>query len=204
MPKEMFIKSVGFTYKERRLIEKIREKVTLNDISEKAGIKLSVLSHALRVYCCNSITKDKIMQYITEASTTTEINVNADCLDNIDKTNIRSDFNINSANMNTTDQNYSGTKPPKQNCECGEPSVCKSLCLKCYSKYWARKNRGCKPQRDFSLIFNAVLTEVKKGFTITKSCKNTNVSTACFYMNLNGFQKAELRACKRPRRWRRR
>ena len=90
-------------------------------------------------------------------------------------------------------------KPPKKNCECGESSKIKGYCLNCYHKYYQRKKYGYKegaPKLDSSLIFNSVLLEVKKGFTIERACKNTNVSTTTLYNIISPIQKAELIACK--------
>jgi hypothetical protein len=97
MAKKMFIKSVGFSYKERRLIEKVRQQFTLNDIAEKTGLNINVVSHALREYSCNSVTKEKLMGYITEISESKETTISQNSTNDIEKTNVRSNFNINSA-----------------------------------------------------------------------------------------------------------
>jgi len=91
-------------------------------------------------------------------------------------------------------------KPPKENCECGKPSVAKNLCANCYGKYYQRKKNGWTKKRknkcDSSLIFNAVLSEVKKGFTINAACKNAKVDRGTLYRVISPIQKAELNAQK--------
>jgi len=93
-------------------------------------------------------------------------------------------------------------KPPKQKCECGKPSVSKNLCMTCYQKYYQRKKNGWKEGKDrknkpdVSLIFNAVLSEVKKGFTIEKACKKANVHRSTLYRVISPIQKTELNAYK--------
>lgn len=93
-------------------------------------------------------------------------------------------------------------KPPKQKCECGKPSVSKSLCMTCYQKYYQRKKNGWKEgsdrknKPDVSLIFNAVLNEVKKGFTVEMACKKANVHRSTLYRVISPIQKAELNAYK--------
>ena len=93
-------------------------------------------------------------------------------------------------------------KPPKQKCECGKPSVSKNLCMTCYQKYYQIKKNGWKEGKDrknkpdVSLIFNAVLSEVKKGFTIEKACKKANVDRSTLYRVISPIQKTELNAYK--------
>jgi hypothetical protein len=93
-------------------------------------------------------------------------------------------------------------KTPKQNCECGKLSVCRGLCMNCYQKYYQRKKKGWKQGIDkkseyyISLIFDSVLTEVKKGFTIEIACKNANVNRSTLYRIISPIQKATLNAYK--------
>lgn len=93
-------------------------------------------------------------------------------------------------------------KPPKPNCECGKKSVVKGYCYTCYQKYYQRKKNGWKEgtdrknKPDSSLIFNSVLLEVKKGFTIERACKNAKVTRSTLYRVISPIQKAELNAYK--------
>jgi len=93
-------------------------------------------------------------------------------------------------------------KPPKPNCECGKKSVVKGYCFTCYQKYYQRKKNGWKEgtdkknKPDSSLIFNSVLLEVKKGFTIERACKNAKVQRSTLYRVISPIQKAELNAYK--------
>lgn len=45
-------------------------------------------------------------------------------------------------------------------------------------------------------MYNKVLAEVKKGFTILNSCKNSGVSSSNLYRLISPLQKAELNAYK--------
>jgi hypothetical protein len=92
-------------------------------------------------------------------------------------------------------------KPPKQNCECGKMSVVKGYCFTCYQRYYQRKKFGYKEGKrknkvDNSLIFNKVLLEVKKGFSIEKACKKANIDRKKLYYIMSPIQNAELTAYK--------
>ena len=58
---------------------------------------------------------------------------------------------------------------------------------------WTKKRKN---KCDSSLIFNAVLSEVKKGFTINAACKNAKVDRGTLYRVISPIQKAELNAQK--------
>lgn len=88
-------------------------------------------------------------------------------------------------------------KPPKENCQCGKPSVSKNLCMNCYQRAYQRKKYGRKEgtrknQHDIKTTFEKVLAEVKKGFTIERACKNANIQRGAFYRVISPIQKAEL------------
>lgn len=101
-------------------------------------------------------------------------------------------------------------KPPKQNCECGKISEVKGYCLNCYLKYYQRRKNGFKGNKrnkregveknkkvDIFLLYNKVLTEVKKGYTILNACKKAGLeSSSILYQLMSPIQKAELRAYK--------
>jgi hypothetical protein len=94
-------------------------------------------------------------------------------------------------------------KPPKVKCECGQMSVTKGYCVKCYQKYYQRKKngfkggkRGGKSKYNSDDMFKKVLSEVKRGSTIRKACKNADIDNSTFYRIINSAQKAELRAYK--------
>ena len=93
----------------------------------------------------------------------------------------------------------------KTNCECGKPSTLKGYCNNCYQKYYQRKIHGWKSGRErkkrdtkynVDEVFNNVLTEVKQGVTIEKSCKKCKINRSSFYRVLTTTQKKELFAAK--------
>lgn len=93
-----------------------------------------------------------------------------------------------------------GMRPrlPKQNCACGKQSVAKGLCLNCYQrKKYGHKERLIKNKADTENIFISVLNEVKKGFTIERACKISNVNRGYFYKIISGIQKTELNMYKK-------
>ena len=91
-------------------------------------------------------------------------------------------------------------KPPKPNCECGKPSICKKMCASCYYKHYRKNNYKKHAQYNTNLkgigldvkIFNAILVEVEKGFTIQKACKNVNIHRTTLYLKMSPMQKSEL------------
>ena len=94
-------------------------------------------------------------------------------------------------------------KAPKQNCECGKPSVSKNMCMSCYQRkrYYQIKRYDNKevPIRityDGNKIFSDVLLQVKKGFTIFNACKKAGIKSSTLYRLITPLQKAELNAYK--------
>lgn len=99
-------------------------------------------------------------------------------------------------------------KIPKQNvlCECGNKSLAKGMCIKCYHKKYIRekvaKTPICdyKPREkkiiDYTPIYEKVLQEVKHGNTIIAALNKLNLSSRTFYSNITPFQKKEINAFK--------
>ena len=91
-----------------------------------------------------------------------------------------------------------GTKrPPKQNCECGKPSISKNMCGSCYQrKRYVKKEGSIRKTLDGNKMFSDVLLQVKKGFTIFDACKKAGIKSPNFYRKITPLQKAELNAYK--------
>lgn len=89
-------------------------------------------------------------------------------------------------------------KPPKVNCECGNLSVAKNLCMACYQrKKYVKKEGSIRNTCDGNKIFNSVLIYVKKGYTILNACKKAGFkSSSSLYRLISPLQKAELNAYK--------
>lgn len=93
-------------------------------------------------------------------------------------------------------------KPPKPYCECGAPSVAKGLCHRCYCRYYQRRKYKYKPRSKVSNVvdsedlFLRVLTEVKKGFTISGACRKLKIDRGKLYHVITPLQKSELNAYK--------
>jgi hypothetical protein len=105
-------------------------------------------------------------------------------------------------NANKPTKSYRSRQTPKIDCECGKPSVSKSLCNTCYQRLYQSKIRGLaqgtrQGKIDSTKIFNDVLFYVKKGFTILNACKKVGyTSSSNLYRLISPIQKAELRAYK--------
>lgn len=98
-------------------------------------------------------------------------------------------------------QKYLSKKPKKEPkekkiCECGKIAIAKNMCRNCYQN----KYHGYEPREkkvvDFTLIFEKVLKEVKKGMTIQVACKLINITTSYFYKNANSLQKEKIKTVK--------
>lgn len=99
--------------------------------------------------------------------------------------------------------------PPKEikPCECGEKSIAKGYCYKCYQKYYQRKKNENQPKKIYqrkprkkifldnikSVGFDDVLLLLQYGFTIKKSCEKLHLSYSDFYNNISKEQKIELK-----------
>jgi hypothetical protein len=98
-------------------------------------------------------------------------------------------------------RSYQKTYQQKVNCECGKPAISKNMCRTCYQR--TRQQKKIKVEKavnknkpDVIFIFNSVLTEIKKGYTIQQACYNTNTCTTTLYRIINPIQKAQLNAYK--------
>lgn len=93
-------------------------------------------------------------------------------------------------------------KPPKGNCECGSQATIKEYCKKCYHKYYSRRKFGFKDiSRKKYLKFNKttfkkILSHVKNGYTIQKSCALLNIDRNVLYKMMSDVQKMELKSYK--------
>lgn len=96
----------------------------------------------------------------------------------------------------------------KKNCECGNVATCKGMCNACY-----QKSRTCecgkvacakgmcsscyvksryKLDIDYAPIYKKVLSEVKKGSTISAALKFLKINKFEFYSNITAQQKREI------------
>jgi hypothetical protein len=96
-------------------------------------------------------------------------------------------------------------RPPKPDCECGNPSVSKGYCMPCYQRnYRLRKNggkvsngkRGGQTVYNPDDLFQKILSEVKRGLNISTACDKHKVHRSTLYKIISPAQKAELKACK--------
>jgi len=98
-------------------------------------------------------------------------------------------------------------KTPKM-CNCGQLSMSKGMCHKCYHKNYARqktKEKGIvikeRKKIDSKInildIYNKVLLLLEKGFNISKALNKIDFDRASFYRRISDEQKKELLACKK-------
>ena len=84
----------------------------------------------------------------------------------------------------------------KKLCECGKISIAKNLCRNCYQKKRYNENYTYIPKErkviDFTPSFLKVLAKVKKGFTISESCKLEKIDRTVFYRKITEEQKIEI------------
>lgn len=95
-------------------------------------------------------------------------------------------------------------KAQKPICSCGDVSVAKGLCRKCYNKQrWQSiaKKSGVKPREtktitDIAALHEDLIKLVKSGMTIEAACKDKGVSRSVIYKRMTVEQKIELASWK--------
>ena len=99
---------------------------------------------------------------------------------------------------------YRGSKPPKPpklDCKCGEKSIAKGLCRKCYQR--SRYRPGIDERRRerhlpilYDEVYIKILTAVINGATISQACERLKIGREKLYYGMTEKQKAELRSFK--------
>lgn len=93
-------------------------------------------------------------------------------------------------------------------CSCGQPSMSKGMCHKCYHKDYARQQAQKKgivlkerkkidSKINISDIYNSVVLLLEKGFTISSALKKIDFDRTSFYRRITPEQKKELLTCKK-------
>ena len=92
-------------------------------------------------------------------------------------------------------------------CECGEKSISKGYCHKCYHKYYQRKKNENKPRKEHipktrkktildnikRVGFNDVSLLLERGFTIKNACEKLDLKIKDFYLSISEQEKSNLK-----------